>query len=77
MFMSHYSEVFMPHRNARSTVHVASCWLIGCHRVAQCPCSQGVGLSRQCAHRWVARYAAEGEAGAADDPASWTPAGGL
>src|SRR4051794_21808466 len=28
--------------------------------------AKAMGISRQCAHRWVARYAAEGEAGLLD-----------
>jgi transposase len=38
--------------------------LIGCRPVAHV--AKEVGVSRQCAHRWVARYAAEGEAGLQD-----------
>jgi transposase InsO family protein len=58
----------MPHRNARLTVHGR---LLLVDRV----CSQGwpvahaakaMGISRQCAHRWVNRYRSFGEAGLAD-----------
>jgi len=56
------------HRNARLTVHGR---LLLVDRV----CAQGwpvahaakaMGISRQCAHRWVARYRAGGEAGLVD-----------
>ena len=58
----------MSHRNARLTVHGR---LLLVDRV----CSQrwpvahaanAMGISRQCAHRWVARYRALGEAGLVD-----------
>jgi transposase InsO family protein len=57
----------MSHRNARLTVH-------GRHLLVQRVASgrpvahvaKELGVSRQCAHRWVARHAAEGEAGLAD-----------
>ena len=55
----------MPHANARLTVH-------GRHLLVQRVIQDGrpvahvakeLGVSRQCAHRWVARYRAEGETG--------------
>jgi len=54
----------MPHRNARLTVHGRQLLV---DRVSSgrpvAHVAKEVGVSRQCAHRWVARYAAEGEAG--------------
>ena len=54
----------MPHRNARLTVHGRQLLV---DRVSAgrpvAHVAMGVGVSRQCAHRWVARFAAEGEAG--------------
>ena len=47
---------------------VADCW---CDRVrrqgwAVAHAARAMGISRQCAHRWVARFDAEGEAGLVD-----------
>src|SRR5215218_8599440 len=57
----------MPHRNARLTVHGRRLLI---DRVSSgrpiAHVAKEVGVSRQCAHRWVARYAAEGEAGLQD-----------
>jgi transposase InsO family protein len=57
----------MPHRNARLTVHGRKLLV---DRVSSgrpvAHVAKEVGVSRQCAHRWVARYAAEGEAGLQD-----------
>src|SRR5438046_1629518 len=57
----------MPHRNARLTVHGRRLLV---DRVASgrpvAHVAKELGVSRQCAHRWVARYAAEGEAGLQD-----------
>jgi transposase len=57
----------MPHRNARLTVHGRQLLV---DRVSSgrpvAHVAKEVGVSRQCAHRWVARYAAEGEAGLQD-----------
>jgi hypothetical protein len=57
----------MPHRNARLTVHGRQLLV---DRVSPgrpvAHVAKEVGVSRQCAHRWVARYAAEGEAGLQD-----------
>ena len=57
----------MPHRNARLTVHGRQLLV---DRVSSgrpvAHVAKEVGVSRQCAHRWVTRYAAEGEAGLQD-----------
>ena len=57
----------MPHRNARLTVHGRQLLV---DRVSSgrpvAHVAKEVGVSRQCAHRWVARYAAEGVAGLQD-----------
>ena len=55
----------MSHRNARLTFH-GRCLLV--HRVRElgmpvAHVAKAMGVSRQCAHRWVARFDAEGEAG--------------
>src|ERR1700692_3039895 len=56
------------HRNARLTFH-------GRRLLVQRICEEGMpvahaakamGVSRQCAHRWISRFAAEGEAGLFD-----------
>src|SRR5258706_8748842 len=64
----HNPEVFVSHRNARLTVHGRRLLV---HRVrAQgmpvAHVARAMGVSRQCAHRWVARFDAEGEAGLVD-----------
>lgn len=58
----------MSHRNARLTVHGR---LLLVQRVreegqAVAHVAKAMGVSRQCAHRWVARFDAEGEAGLHD-----------
>jgi transposase InsO family protein len=57
----------MSHANARLTTHGR---LLLVQRVASgrpvAHVARELGVSRQCAHRWVARYAAEGAAGLAD-----------
>jgi transposase InsO family protein len=57
----------MSHRNARLTVHGRQLLV---QRVASgrpvAHVAKELGVSRQCAHRWVARHAAEGQAGLAD-----------
>jgi transposase len=56
------------HRNARLTVHGRRL-LVHRVRVDQRPVAhvaKELGVSRQCAHRWVARYDAEGDAGLHD-----------
>jgi transposase InsO family protein len=58
----------MAHRNARLTVHgrrlLVHRVLVDRRPVAHV--AKELGVSRQCAHRWVARFAAEGPAGLAD-----------
>jgi transposase InsO family protein len=56
------------HRNARLTFH-GRCLLV--HRIRQlgmpiAHVAKAMGISRQCAHRWVARFDAEGETGLHD-----------
>ena len=58
----------MGHRNARLTFH-GRLLLVQRVRVDQMPVAhvaKAMGVSRQCAHRWVARFDAEGEAGLND-----------
>jgi transposase InsO family protein len=53
------------HRNARLTFH-GRCLLVHRVRVLGMPVAhvaEAMGISRQCAHRWVARFDAEGDAG--------------
>ena len=57
----------MSHRNARLTFHGRR--LLVARVESGMPVAhvaKAMGISRQCAHRWVARYAAEGEAGLHD-----------
>lgn len=58
----------MSHRNARLTVHGRRLLV---HRVRElgmpvAHAAKTLGISRQCAHRWVARFDAEGDAGLHD-----------
>jgi transposase InsO family protein len=56
------------HRNARLTFH-GRCLLVRRVRSEGMPVAhvaRAMGISRQCAHRWVARFDAEGEAGLVD-----------
>jgi transposase len=56
------------HRNARLTFH-GRLLLVERIRIEGAPVAhvaKAMGVSRQCAHRWVARYDAEGEAGLHD-----------
>ena len=57
----------MSHRNARLTVHGRRLLV---HRVGEgmpiAHVAKAMGISRQCAHRWVARFEAEGDAGLDD-----------
>lgn len=58
----------MSHRNARLTVHGRRL-LVRRVRVEGSPVAhvaKAMGVSRQCAHRWVARFDAEGDAGLHD-----------
>src|SRR6476661_2066147 len=63
-------EVLVAHANARLTVHgrrlLVSRVIEDCRPVAHV--AKELGVSRQCAHRWVARFRAEGEAGLRDRP---------
>jgi transposase InsO family protein len=66
--LQHDQEVFVSHRNARLTVHGRRLLV---HRVRElgmpvAHAAATMGISRQCAHRWVARYDAEGDAGLHD-----------
>ena len=57
----------MSHRNARLTFHGRR--LLVARVESGMPVAhvaKAMGISRQCAHRWVARFAAEGEAGLRD-----------
>lgn len=59
----------MSHRNARLTFHGRR--LLVARVESGMPVAhvaKAMGISRQCAHRWVARFAAEGEAGLHDRP---------
>jgi transposase len=61
-------EVLVAHRNARLTVYGRRL-LVHRVRVEHRPVAhvaKELGVSRQCAHRWVARFDAEGEAGLVD-----------
>ena len=61
-------EVFVFHRNARLTVHGRRL-LVDRVRVegqAVAHVAKAMGVSRQCAHRWLARFDAEGDAGLVD-----------
>jgi transposase InsO family protein len=56
------------HRNARLTFH-GRCLLVHRVQVLEMPVAhvaKAMGISRQCAHRWLARYDREGEAGLVD-----------
>ena len=58
----------MSHRNARLTLHGRRL-LVDRIRVEGAPVAhvaKAMGVSRQCAHRWVARWDAEGDAGLVD-----------
>jgi transposase InsO family protein len=62
------SEVFVSHRNARLNLHgrlLLVDRVIRQHRPVS-HVAKELGVSRQCAHRWVARYRAEGQAGLQD-----------
>ena len=58
----------MPHANARLNVHGRLLLVDRVRRQgwAIAHAAKAMGISRQCAHRWVARYDVEGEAGLAD-----------
>ena len=69
MFDDDYKpEAFMSHRNARLTVYGRRL-LVQRVRVQGMPvahAAKAMGISRQCTHRWVARYDAEGVSGLED-----------
>lgn len=57
----------MGHRNARLTVHGRRLLVERVHSgMPVAHVAKAMGISRQCAHRWVARFAAEGEQGLHD-----------
>lgn len=58
----------MPHRNARLTVHGRRLLVQRVRDQGQpvAHVAKAMGVSRQCAHRWVARHDAEGDAGLED-----------
>jgi transposase InsO family protein len=58
----------MAHRNARLTVHGRRLLVerIRVEGQAVAHVAKAMGISRQCAHRWVARFDAEGDAGLID-----------
>ena len=63
-----HTEVFVAHRNARLTVHGRRL-LIRRVREQGMPVAhvaKAMGISRQCAHRWLRRFDADGEAGLVD-----------
>ena len=65
----------MGHGNARLTVHGRRL-LVDRVRGQGWPvahAAKAMGVSRQCAHRWVARYDAEGDAGLEDSVVSAAP----
>ncbi|WP_344256212.1 leucine zipper domain-containing protein, partial [Terrabacter carboxydivorans] len=58
----------MSHANARLNIHGRRLLVDRVRRQgwAVAHAAKAMGVSRQCAHRWVARFDAEGEAGLAD-----------
>jgi transposase InsO family protein len=64
----HNPEVFVAHRNARLTVHGRRLLVDRVRRQGMpvAHVARAMGVSRQCAHRWVARFDAEGDAGLFD-----------
>ena len=67
VYVAYRPEVFVSHRNARLTFYGRR--LLVTRVESGMPVShvaKAMGISRQCAHRWVARYAADGEAGLHD-----------
>lgn len=68
--VSTHTEVLVPHANARLTVHgrqlLVDRILIGGRKPAHVAAE--LGVSRQCAYRWVHRYLDEGSAGLVDRP---------
>jgi transposase InsO family protein len=64
----HNLEVFVAHRNARLTVHGRRLLVDRVRRQGMpvAHVARAMGISRQCAHRWVARFDIEGDAGLFD-----------
>ena len=64
----HRPEVLVSHANARLNVRGRRLLVDRVRRQgwAVAHAAKAMGISRQCAHRWVARFDAEGEAGLAD-----------
>ena len=65
----------MSHRNARLTVHGRRLLV---HRVRDlgmpvAHAAKTMGISRQCAHRWIAHFDAEGDAGLYDRSSGSAP----
>jgi transposase InsO family protein len=60
-------EVLVPHGNARLTVHGRKL-IVDRHRAGwrQAHIAAAMGISRKCVRTWIARYAAEGDAGLVD-----------
>lgn len=60
----------MSHRNARLTVQGRLLLVdrVVCQGWAVAHAAKAMGVSRQCAHRWMSRFAAEGESGLVDRP---------
>lgn len=58
-------EVFVSHRNARLTFHGRRLLVqrVRGEGIPVAHVAKAMGISRQCAHRWVARFDAEGESG--------------
>lgn len=58
----------MGHRNARLTVHGRRLlvWRVRDQGMPVAHVAKAMGISRQCAHRWVARFDTEGDAGLED-----------
>src|SRR3954464_3545886 len=66
--VSTHTEVLVPHANARLTVHGRLLLverIVTAHRPVAHVAAE-LGVSRQCAHRWVRRFRDEGVAGLAD-----------
>jgi len=63
-------EVLVSHANARLNVHGRLLLVDRVRRQgwAVAHAAKAMGISRQCAHRWLARFDAEGQAGLADRP---------
>jgi transposase InsO family protein len=64
----HNQEVFVAHRNARLTAHGRRLLVYRVRELGMpvAHVAKAMGISRQCAHRWVARFDTEGDAGLHD-----------